>query len=96
MFVYTLGFLLHRHILFAWAACMCFGAAGIGLSVRQILDNLTVGARQTYATSKQLWPTTMTGWGIVSMVASFALLVLGAIVSLRKPAQYELMEETKE
>ena len=38
----------------------------------------------------------MTGWGIVSMVASFALLALGAMVSLRKPVQYELMDETKE
>ena len=39
MLVYAFGFALHRHILFAWAACMCFGAAGIGLSVRQILDS---------------------------------------------------------
>ena len=84
MLVYACGYLLHRHLVFAWAACMCFGVAGVGMSIQQIMDNLNLGAQQTYGLSKRLWPRTMTHWGIVSMVASFALLIVGALVSLRK------------
>ena len=94
MFVYACGFLLHRHILFAWAACMCFGVAGVGMSIRDILQNLHTGTQQTVDFSKRLWPRNMMQWGIVSMVASFVLLVVGAVVSLRKPAQLEFRDQT--
>ena len=89
MLVYVCGFLLHRHILFAWAACMCFGIAGVGMSMRQILENLHVGAQVSYDWVKRLWPRTMTHWGVVSMAASFVLLVVGALVSLRRPVEVE-------
>jgi hypothetical protein len=93
MLVYLHGFVLHRHFIFAWAACALLGAAGIGMSVRQILDSLSLYGGQSFDTLKKLWPRTMTHWGFVSLAASFALLILGAMVSLRKPMQVEVVED---
>jgi hypothetical protein len=95
MLVYAAGFLLHRHVLFAWAACVCFGVAGVGMSIREIMENLNAGARQTVGFSRRLWPQTMMQWGVVSVVASFVWLILGALVSLRKPLSVEVIEDQR-
>jgi len=88
--VYLYGFVLHRHILFACGACACISAAGMGMTARQILDNFNFASEQSYVFSKRLWPRTMTHWGWISMVASFVLLMLGAVVSLKKPLEVKL------
>ena len=80
------GYYVVMYILFAWAACVCFGVAGMGMSTRQIADNLLIGTQKSYSVSRRLWPKERSDWGIVSMVASFVLLIVGALVSLRKPA----------
>lgn len=92
MGVYVYGFIVHRHILFALAACVCLGMAGMGMSIRQILDNLNLGAQQSYSIFKRLLPKDRSDWGVLSMIASFLLLVAGAVVSLRKPSQPVVQE----
>ena len=89
--VYGCGYLLHRQILFAWAACLCLGVAGVGMSIREILQNLNSSGQQTLDLGKRLWPRSMMQWGAVSVAASFFWLILGAIVSLRRSR--EILEE---
>jgi hypothetical protein len=87
MLVYGHGFVLYRHALFAWAACLCFGWAGIGMSIDEMLSNVSLASKKTYSASQKLWPRTMTHWGIISVSMSFVLLAIGALVSLRKKPQ---------
>jgi hypothetical protein len=84
MLVYGHGFVLYHHALFAWAACLCFGWAGIGMSIDEMMSNVSLASKKTYSVSQKLWPRTMSDWGIISVAMSFVLLAIGAIVSLRK------------
>ena len=82
--VYLDGLYIHRHAYFAWAAGLCFAFAGMGHSVGSINDNSVRMARSSANVFDRLAPKTLAEWGMLSIVASFVLLGLGAIISLLK------------
>jgi hypothetical protein len=85
--VYIHGVLLHRHPYFGVAGTICLCAAGLGHNPATMTHNVvTIGDRSASALWK-LVPRTLAQWGLVSVGASFVLLVLGMLVSLRRPAQ---------
>jgi hypothetical protein len=87
MAVYLDGLWLHRHAYFAWAAGLCMAAAGMGPTVGSINDNSVRMAKSSADAFDRLLPKTLAAWGVISMAASFVLLIIGAAVSLlRKPA----------
>ena len=91
--VYLHGLLVHRHPYFGVAGTLCLAAAGLGDSPETIAQNVTSAGDKT---SKSLWrlvPSTVTGWGLVSVAASFVLLAIGMVVSLLKPIHKPVIEE---
>lgn len=58
--------------------------AGLGTTIREIDRTLVWMARQAVAVLRQLLPRTAMAWGVVSVAASFVLLLAGAAVSLLK------------
>lgn len=82
--VYVHGLLAYRHAYFAVATAACFAAAGLGVSLPAIWQSVQSGWSAGVDVGRRLIPRTSTHWGVLSVVASFVLLVLGAITSVMK------------
>jgi hypothetical protein len=83
---WLIGAILHRHIYFLLAATMVATASAFGSSVELIFGNLFSLQRSVSQGFWRLVPRTVAQWGVVSVVASFLLLGLGALQSmLRRP-----------
>ena len=81
---YLDGLWLHRHAYFACGAAMCLAFAGLGHSVASINDNaLELGKSWLNAWIRRI-PTTLFGWGFVSVIAAFVLLGVGAAISMTR------------
>jgi hypothetical protein len=61
--------------------------------VQEIEERLEVLGQQAFAFVRRMTPTSQTSWGVLSLVAAFALLVIGAVISLSKPMHTEVREE---
>jgi len=85
--VYVHGLITYRHALFAIATASCLTAAGLGVSAPAIGQSLVGGWSVAVDITRRLVPRTSTHWGIVSVVAAFVLLILGAIISVLKTRQ---------
>ncbi|WP_428940243.1 hypothetical protein [Fontivita pretiosa] len=83
--VYLHGLLIHRHVYFGIAASMCLAAAGLGHSPARIIETIVATADRTGRGVGELLPRSLKNWGILSVVASFALLAIGTAVSLLRP-----------
>lgn len=91
--VYFHGLLVHQHPYFAIAGILCSGAGWLGESPEMMTQN---AANMSMNSAKRAWrfvPTTLSGWGMVSVGASFVLLLLGLLVSLLKPSAGPVEEE---
>jgi hypothetical protein len=82
--VYLQGFLLHRHVYFAMACAMCTAAIGFGASPGMAAQNIATLWNWLVAAGRRFQPRTSSDWGVLSVIASFVLLVLGACASLFK------------
>jgi hypothetical protein len=94
MLVYVHGLLVHRRAIFAFAIFACLAMVGFGTSVQEIETNLHAMGQQIYALTRRMTPTTQTDWGVLSLVAAFGLLVIGAAISLSKVAEQEATEKS--
>jgi hypothetical protein len=88
--VYLEGLRFHRHMIFAYAAAFCAIAFGMGPSVDDMQQNITVTAEHTQTWLERLTPRTGQQWGVLSVITSFLLLGIGFIVSLLKPATVQI------
>jgi hypothetical protein len=70
----------HDNLFYLWTALLCLTAAALGPTTSLIWHNLI----SLLTSSRRLIPRTTLAWGITSVAASFALLFLGGILSLRK------------
>jgi len=84
MLIYLDGMFLYRTMQFAMAALMCCAMASMGHNVATINDNSIATGRWWAINMKKLIPTTMKEWGMMSVASSFALLLMGAYVSLMR------------
>lgn len=92
LMVYLHGWWLHRHVLFAIAFILCI-SGGAMMAIRELLwDNVMRGLRAVFAFLDRKSPRTTSDWGVVAVIASFVLLILGAMVSLRRPRNVEPVE----
>jgi hypothetical protein len=91
MVVYLDGLWLFRMPHFAIAAMFCLATSGLGHNVATMNENSLAVSRWWVSSMKKLVPTTVRQWGIASVMASFVLLGMGAVVSLwrRKTASEE-------
>jgi hypothetical protein len=88
--VYLHGWWLHRHVYFIVASAVCAASIPMGASPADALNNLEMIWNWLVATYRRLHPQTQSDWGILSVIASFILLLLGAAISLlRGPARDE-------
>jgi hypothetical protein len=85
--VYVHGLFTYRHMYFLLATAGCFAAAGLGVSLPAIVQSVQTGWSSVVDVGRRLIPRTSTHWGVLSVVASFLLLVLGAIASVMKARQ---------
>lgn len=76
--VYAHGLWVHRHAVFAWASGACALAALSGHSLAAVGQTLAGLGRKMAS----LVPETSFQWGVAAIAAAFALLWLGAVVSL--------------
>jgi hypothetical protein len=82
--VSILAFLRHRRPIFACFAAACAVTASLGHSLDSDRQTLAVVAHFLLRVGNAMIPTTPMGWGIVAVIASFILLAVGALFSLRK------------
>jgi len=78
LFLYFI--LLHDNLTFLWTAALCLCAALLGPSTGIMWQNLV----RVSTSSRRLIPRTTLQWGIASVGASFALLLIGALLSFKK------------
>ncbi len=72
------------------AACTLM-AAGLGNSPAEMQRNSLELARLIFIQAKRLIPDTQMQWGIIAVVSSFAMLGIGALVSLRRQPSRNLL-----
>jgi hypothetical protein len=82
--VYLHGFWAHGQILFFMSACLLAFAYTLGATSRILLDNLLKAINFGSNVASKTTPRSSSDWGVLAVIASFGLLVIGAIVSLRK------------
>lgn len=82
--VSILAFMRHRRPIFACFAAACAVTASLGHTLEGDRQTLAVIARFLVRAGNAMIPTTPMGWGIVAVIASFILLAVGALFSLRK------------
>ena len=73
-----------------WFLAAAAGAAGLALfgpSLQQTMHALAAAARWIARGITCVIPSTRTGWGILGIVASFLLLGVGLVISLRRPPE---------
>ena len=80
--VYLDGWWMHRHPYFLWAAAAAFCAAWLGPWVPLLARSASDFRRFLSEYAEGLRPKTPAHWGIVSVVAAFVLLAVGAGFSL--------------
>jgi hypothetical protein len=90
--VYIQGYAFHRHIYFAWAASLCLMLGLLGATWLAIVNNVYWFARLVREWWWRMIPKTTEEWGVVAVASSFALLLLGAAVSLLKSATPQPIE----
>jgi hypothetical protein len=93
MLVYLHGLWLHRHVYFGLAVGACFAAIGLGGSPELALHNLEAIWNWQAAVVDRSRPRSATDWGVLSVIASFVLLLMGAGVSVFKGAKDSGKEE---
>jgi hypothetical protein len=80
--VYLDGLWMHRHVYFAFGACVWMTLLGMGHSVKTMNANSADLARNSADSLSRLMPRTLMEWGVISIGAAFVLLALGAMLSL--------------
>lgn len=85
--VYLHGFWAHGQMHFFISACLVFFAYTLGATSKLVLDNLLRAVSVGSDVASKTAPKSSTDWGVLAVIASFALLVIGAIVSLRKSSR---------
>jgi hypothetical protein len=81
---YVDGFILHEHPNFFVASLLCFGASGVGTSVRDMSRNTADFVHYAFDSVFGIVPKTASQWGVVAVVGAFVLLAMGAGLSLLK------------
>ena len=98
--VYLEGLWRFRHAYFGFAAAGCLMLGGMGHSVGSINDNSVHLAKASSHALHRLVPKTLFAWGLVSVIASFVLLALGAMTSMirrdRGPIAFEDLGDVDE
>jgi hypothetical protein len=64
------------------ASAICFASIGLGASPGMAAQNLTAVWNGLVAIVRRVYPRTTSDWGVLSVITSFVLLVLGAGVSI--------------
>jgi hypothetical protein len=82
--VYLLGYRLHRSPAFVWAAAFCVTAGAAGDSPRAMAATVAAVWRTALAWPRRVVPRTAEQWGVAAVASAFALLALGALLSLVK------------
>ena len=82
--VYLDAVWLHRHVAYGLAAAACACMLAMGHSVASINDNSVHVAKTSADGLSRLVPRTMGQWGMVSIIAAFILLAIGALISLSR------------
>jgi hypothetical protein len=80
--VYLHGLWLHRHAYFAIASTICLASIGLGASPGMAAQNFIAVWNGLVAMVRRVYPQTTSDWGVLSVIASFVLLLLGAAVSI--------------
>ncbi|HEV8291632.1 MAG TPA: hypothetical protein VGP94_06895 [Tepidisphaeraceae bacterium] len=70
----------HDNLTYLYTAAICVIAALLGPTLAIIWQNLT----SIFTSSRRLIPKTTLQWGLISIATSFLLLLLGALLSLKK------------
>ena len=78
------AFLRHHRWAFVCVAATCGLTASLGHTPEHPRETLRLMAGYLSDAFKAMIPTTAMGWGVLAVVASFVLLGVGAVVSLRK------------
>lgn len=78
------AFLRHRRWAFACAATLCAATAAMGHTLERVRESLNAIGEFISKVANAMVPTTPMGWGVMAVVASFVLLAVGAVVSLRR------------
>jgi hypothetical protein len=78
------AFLHHRRWAFAFAAAICLTVAAMGHTLERVRESLNAISEFISKLANAMVPTTPMGWGVVAVIASFVLLAVGAMISLRK------------
>lgn len=76
--------LRHRRLIFASLAATCATTSAMGHSLHTVRQTIEQIAHAMVRAANAMIPTTAMGWGIAAIIASFVLLIVGAMVSLRK------------
>ena len=76
--------LRNRRLIFASLAATCATTAAMGHSLHTVRQTIEQIVHATLKTANAMIPTTPMGWGVAAVIASFVLLIVGAMVSLRK------------
>jgi hypothetical protein len=87
--VYLHGLWRFQHLLFAWMSAGCVLAAGMGSSVAAIVENMIFLNRQAATSLQTVVPRRDVHWGVLSIGLSFALLLVGWMISLKKLARMQ-------
>ncbi len=91
--VYLEG-LWHFHTVpFALGAAFSLACSAMGHTVGGINDNSIRMAKSGATLFDKLVPKTLPEWGVVSIVASFLLLALGTMITLKRPATVVMINE---
>jgi len=77
-------FLRHRRWAFAWVAGTSALISAMGHSPQSVRETLHTMDEFIVKIANAMIPTTPMGWGVMAIIASFVLLGVGAVVSLRK------------
>jgi hypothetical protein len=85
--VYLHGLWMHRHVYFVIASGICLAFIGVGASPDTARQNVEFVWNWLVSNCRRFQPRTASDWGVLSIVASFVLLLIGAAVSiLRGPS----------
>ena len=82
--VFLDGWWMHRHPLFLAAAAVSFAAGSLGPAIRSLAGSASDFGSFLSESLYRLMPTTPAQWGLVSVVAAFVLLGIGAVISLAR------------
>ncbi len=84
LLVYLHGLWLHRHLYFGVACTLCLSCIAMGPTPGVAREHVMFAWNWHVDLLKRLIPRTGGDWGVLSVIASFLLLVAGAVVSVNK------------